>query len=217
MTKRIATGKTAAVIVVVVVVLIAAFALVLADLEGGEAGPSELPGMTLVYEVHGPAITVGDNSVAPYKEIRRLEYRSRTDWTETVIESPTIDVGRYGTTSNVGAYVSLNGTTLTEHDPLDGRISESTIDDGSTFVPNSAFVFVHMPTMPFGEDVPGVPVTTDARVCFNSDCEENASGVRYSANNRKTVVVFEGDNWIIPIKLGDIFSLRSADIQAPGP
>ena len=182
MTKRIATGKTFAVTVVVVVVLIAAFALVLADLEGGEAGPSELPSMTLVYEVHGPAITVGDNSVEPYKEIRRLEYRSRTDWTETVIESPTIDVGRYGTTSNVGAYLSLNGTVLTEHDPLDGSIRESTMDDNSTHVPNAAFVFVHMPTMPFGEDVPGVPVTTDARVCFNGDCEENAPGVRYSAS-----------------------------------
>ena len=216
MTKRIATGKTVAATVVVVVVLIAAFALVLADLEGGEAGPSELPSMTLVYEAYGPAITVGDNSVEPYKEIRRLEYRSRTDWTETVIESPTIDVGRYGTTSNVGAYLSLNGTVLTEHDPLDGSIRESTMDDNSTHVPNAAFVFVHMPTMPFGEDVPGVPVTTDARVCFNSDCEENAIGVRYSAN-RTTVVVFEGDNWIIPVKLGDIFSLRSADIQAPGP
>ena len=216
MRKRIATSKTVAVTAVVVVVLIAAFALVLANLEGGEAGPGELPSMTLVYEVHGPAITVGDNSVEPYREIRRLEYRSRTDWTETVIESPTIDIGRYGTTSNVGAYVSLNGTTLTEHDPLDGSISESTIDDGVTFVPNSAFVFVHMPTMPFGEDVPGVPVTTDARVCFNSDCEENAIGVRYSAN-RTTVVVFEGDNWIIPLESGEIFSLRSADIQAPRP
>ena len=67
MTKRIATGKTVAVTVVVVVVLIAASALVLANREGGEAGPSELPSMTLVYEVHGPAISVGDNSVAPYK------------------------------------------------------------------------------------------------------------------------------------------------------
>ena len=216
MTKRIATWKTVSAIVVVIGSLIAAFALVLANLEGGEAGPSELPNMTLVYEVNGPAITVGDNSVEPYKEVRRLEYRSRTDWTETVIESSTIDVGRYGTTSNVGAYVSLNGTTLTERDPLDGSISESTIDDGVTFVPNAAFVFVHMPTMPFGEDVPGVPVTTDARVCFNSDCEENATGVRYSAN-RTTVVVFEGDNWIIPLESGEIFSLRSADIQAPGP
>ena len=216
MAKRVATGKTVSAIVVVIGALLAAFALVLANREGGEAGPNELPSMTLVYEVNGPAISVGDNSVVPYKEIRRLEFRSRTDWTETVIESPTIDVGRYGTTSNVGAYVSLKGTVLTEHDPLDGSISESTIDDGATFVPNAAFVFVHMPTMPFGEDVPGVPVTTDARVCFNSDCEENATGVRYSAN-RTTVVVYEGDNWIIPLEYGEIFSLRSADIQAPRP
>ena len=216
MTKRIATGRTATVTVVVVVVLIAASALILANREGGEAGPSELPGMTLVYETYGPAVTVGDNSVEPYREIRRLEYRSRTDWTETVIESPTIDLGRYGSGSNIGAYLSLNGTVLTEHDPLDGRISESTIDDGVTFVPNAAFTYVHITTMPFGDDVPGVAVTTEARVCFNGDCEENATGVRYTSG-RTSLVVFEGDNWIIPLEYGEIFSLRSADIQAQRP
>ena len=216
MTKRIATGRTVSAIVVVVVALIAALALVLANREGGEAGPSELPGMTLVYETYGPAISVGDSSVVPYKEIRRLEYRSRTDWTETVIESPTIDVGRYGTTSNVGAYVSLKGTVLTEHDPLDGSISESTIDDGATFVPNAAFVFVHMSAIFLDDEVPGVAVTTEAQVCLNGDCEEKATGVRYTYG-RTSVVVFEGDNWIIPLEYGEIFSLRSADIQAQRP
>ena len=216
MTKRIATGRTAAVTVVAVVVLISAFALVLANREGGEAGPSEPPGMTLVYEVNGPAISVGDNSVAPYKEIRRLEYRSRTDWTETVIESPTIDLGRYGSGSNIGAYLSLNGTVLTEHDPLDGRISESTVDDGVTSVPNAALTFIHMSAIFLDDEVPGVAVTTVAQVCLNGDCEEKAPGVRYTYG-RTSVVVFEGDNWIIPLEYGEIFSLRSADIQAQRP
>ena len=35
--------------------------------------------------------------------------------------------------------------------------------------------------------------------------------------SRTTVVVFEGDNWIIPLESGEIFSLRSADIQAQRP
>ena len=216
MTKRIATGRTAAVTVVVVVVLIAASALVLANLEGGEAGPSELPGMTLVYETYGPAVTVGDNSVEPYKEIRRLEYRSRTDWTETVIESPTIDLGRYGSGSNAGSFLRLDGRVVTDYNAMTGSISESAVDDGSISVPNAAFTYVHITTMPFGDDVPGVAVTTEARVCFNGDCEENATGVRYTSG-RTSMVVFEGDNWIIPLEYGEIFSLRSADIQAQRP
>ena len=133
-----------------------------------------------------------------------------------MIESPTIDLGRYGSRNNAGSYLRLDGTVITEYDAMVGSTDERAVDDGATFVPNAAFSFVHMATMPFGEDVPGVPVTTDTRVCFNSDCEENATGVRYSSN-RTTVVVFDGDNWIIPVKLGDIFSLRSADIQAPIP
>ena len=92
MIKRIATGKTVSVTAIAVVALIAAFAIVLVNRAGGEASPSELPSMTLVYEVYGPAVTVGQNAVDPYKETRRLEYRSKSDWTETVIESPTIDL-----------------------------------------------------------------------------------------------------------------------------
>lgn len=216
MLKGTTKGKTISVVVVTIGAMIAAFVLVFADQEGGEASPSELPSMTLVYEVFGPAITVGDDEVPTYKEVRRLEYRSKTDWTETVLESPSIDVGRYGTVSNVGAYLSLNGTVLTEYDPLDGTTSKSTIDDGVTVVPNGAFAFAHGPTKPLGDDVAGVAVTTDAHVCFNTGCEDNVGAVRYSTE-RMSVEVLEGDNWIIPVKLGDLFILRSAEIEAAKP
>ena len=216
MTKKIATSKTVSVTIVAIVALMAALAIFLANRAGGEASRSELPSMTLVYEVYGPAVTVGDDSIASYKETRRLEYRSKTDWTETVIESPTIDLGRYGSGSNVGSYRRLNGAVLTEYDPLDGSTSESTIDTDVIFIPDAAFSFAHTsPVEPLG-NVSGVEVTTDARVCFNSECEQNASGVKYSANG-VTLVVLEGDNWIIPLEFGNGFVLKSADIQASKP
>ncbi len=216
MIKRIATGKTVSVAVVAVVALIAAFAIFLSNRECGEASPTELPNMTLVYEVYGPAVTIGDNSVAPYKETRRLEYQSKTNWTETVIESPTINLGRYGSDSNVGSYRTLKDRVLTEYNPLDESTLESAIDNGVTYIPNAAFTFVHTsPVKPLG-NVSGVSVTTEARVCFNSECEENASGVKYSANG-VNLVVLEGDNWIIPLEFENGFVLRSADIQASKP
>ena len=216
MIKRIATGKTVYVAVVAIVALIAAFAIFLSNREGGEASPTELPSMMLVYEVYGPAVSVGDNSVDPYKETRRLEYRSKTDWTETVIESPTIDLGRYGSGSNVGAYVKVQGTILTEYEPLGGSTLESVIDEGATQIPNAAFTFVHTsPDKPLG-DVQGVAVTTDARVCFNNECEENARGVKYTAGG-VDLVVLEGDNWIIPLEFENGFVLKSANIQASKP
>ena len=213
--ERVRTGKKISMIVVVIGILIAAFALVLANQEDGEASPGELPRMTLVYDVYGPEVSVGGKGVSSYKEVRRLEFRSKTDWTETVIESPSINLGRYGSGSNVGSYRRLDGAIITEYDSLDGSIRESAVADDAIFVPNSAFTVAYMSTKPLG-DIPGVVVTTDARVCFNDDCQGNADGIKYSANGI-TLVVLEGDNWIIPIELGDGFSLRSADIQAPRP
>ena len=214
--KMSATARTVSLILVVMAVLVAAAALFFATRARNEDKPGYLPSMTLVYEIHGPPVSIGGSSATPYKEVRRLEYRSKNDWTETVIESPSINLGRYGSGSNVGAYRKLNGKVLTEHDPLDGSISESTIDDGVTFVPNAAFTFSHSSTRPLGDDVTGVEVTTGARVCFNGECEDNARGVRYSTD-RMSVVVLEGDNWMLPLELGDLFLLRSADIQAPMP
>ncbi len=213
--ERIRTGKKISVFVVVIGVLIAALALVLANREGSEVSPRELPRMTLVYEIYGPEVSVGGKGVSSYKEVRRLEFRSKTDWTETVIESPSINLGRYGSGSNVGSYRRLDGAVITEYDPLDGSIRESDVTADAIFIPNSAFTVAYMSTKPLG-DIPGVAVSTDARVCFNNDCEGNADGIRYSANGI-TLVVLEGDNWIIPVEFGDGFSLRSADIQAPRP
>ena len=200
---------------VAICALIAGLALILTIRAGGEVGPGELPSMTLVYEVKGPAVSTGDGSAPAYKELRRLEYRSKTDWAETVIESPTIDLGRYGTGNNIGSYLRLDGNVITEYNAMTGNTGESFVEDGATFVPNAAFTIFHMSTRHFA-DVPGVAVTTDAYVCFNGDCEESEKGVRYEYG-RTTLVVLEGDSWMIPLEYGDIFSLRSAYIQARRP
>ena len=75
--------------------------------------------------------------------------------------------------------------------------------------------FAHTSTKTL-RDIPEVAVTTDAQVCFIIECEENARGVRYSADG-VSLVILEVDNWIIPLEFGDGFSLKSADIQAPKP
>ena len=76
--------------------LLIVFVLVLAGRGESEASLGQLPPLTMVYEVYGPSITVGDRSVEPFRELHRLEYRSKTEWTDTVIQSPSIDRGQYG-------------------------------------------------------------------------------------------------------------------------
>ena len=219
MAKRITIKRKAlSVIGVAFIALLTASVIVFASRDEAEASPAQLPNMTLVYEVYGPKITVGVTNVQPFREVHRLEYRSKTDWIATVIESPSIDRGRYGTGSNVGTYIRVNGNTITEYDAMDGSTEESTVADDTIRVPNMAFALALGASNAKG-DTPGLTrsrVITEARVCINGECEENAGGVKYSGGGMN-LVVFEGDSWVIPLELGDGFSVRTAEIQASVP
>ena len=178
--------------------------------------PNPLPPMTLTYEVYGAGVQVGDRSIPRFKEIRRLEYRARNEWTETIIESPTLDLGRYGTGSSVGSYRAVKGGVVTEYDAMDGYTGTYAVERGIE-LPDGTFRYTHTPpTQPFGPAITGEAVTTEARVCFNGDCIDNAAGVKYIKGNR-TLVVLEGDGFILPIQSGDHFLLKSAEIQANRP
>ena len=81
----------------------------------GPAGPviPEWPPFTMVYETNGIVYSIGSSPSVTTREVRRLEYQSRTQWTDTVIEAPTITT-RVGSTSRVGASTRLNGDSYTE-------------------------------------------------------------------------------------------------------
>ena len=113
-----------------------------------------LPPMTMVYEVYGPSISVGERSIEPFKELHRLEYQSETEWVDTVIESPSVDLGRYGVGSNVGSYTRLDGRAIDEYDAMDGSMEESAVSEDSIFVPNSAFAYA-LATPNSIDDTPG--------------------------------------------------------------
>ena len=171
------------------------------------------PAMTLTYEVYGTGATVGHRTIPRFKEIRTLEYRGKNDWRETVITSPELDLGRYGTGTNVGSYYEVRGNTITEYDSLIGFTSSDTRDGSSTEIPNGAFAFTSTPVeSPLGPDVTGTGVTTDAQVCINGNCSDNASGVKFS-NNGIEVIVLSGVDYTIPMKYGDYFLLKSAVIN----
>ncbi len=106
-------------------VALCALALAFANRAGPKL-PDPLPPMTLTYEVYGASVSVGDRSIPRFKELRRLEYRSQTDWKETVVESPTFDLGRYGTASNAGSYRQLKDNVFTEYDAKMNSTNTST-------------------------------------------------------------------------------------------
>ena len=178
---------------------------------GDEAGSGRLPPMTMLYEAYGPSISVGDRSIEPFKELHRLEYRSETQWVDTVIESPAVDLGRYGTRSSVGSYTRLNGKSITEYDAMDGSIDESTVSDDTVFVPDPALALGTPDLLDHSSKFTKSRVTTSAKVCFNGECVENAVGILYESS--RTALVFVDDSRGIPLRLGDGFLVRSVEIH----
>ena len=208
--KRITLASVAALGVV-----LCAFALAFANATRPDP-PGSLPPMTLTYEVSGPEIGVGDRTIGDYRETVRLEYRSKTDWTETIIESPTHDLGRYGAGTNQGSYRKLKGNVVTEYDAMDGSTGTYTVGDW-TELPNATFAYTRAPVVdPLGPGITSEAVTSEARVCFNGDCRDNAAGVKYTKDGRE-IVLLQGDGFVLPIKNGDLFVLKTAEIQADRP
>ncbi len=209
--KRVAFASVAVLGVVMITLAVLAFTN-----RTGPNLPDPLPPMTLTYEVYGASVSVGNRSIPRFKELRRLEYRSQNDWTETVIESPTLDLGRYGTGSDVGLYMTVKGNAETEYDAMTDTTNTSTLGSG-VHLPNGTFGMIYAPVAhPLGPDITGEAVTTNARVCFNGDCADNAAGVKYTKDGR-TLVVLEGVGFTLPIQNGDHFTLKSAEIQADRP
>lgn len=179
-----------------------------------------LPSMTMVYETYGASISLGDRSIDPFKEVHRLEYRSKTDWVDTVIESPSIDLGRYGVRSYVGSYKSVKGNTVIEYTAADGGTYESSISEHSTFYPGPAFPNARG-LAGFTDDLAkagGIEksqVVTGATVCSGDECRENVTGDRYTGNGLDMVVLTDSD-WVIPLRMGDGFLVRKVEIHDDG-
>ena len=213
MIRKITAHKRLALATLAVALGAAIIALGLAFASPSKPGLSDpLPPMTLTYEVYGPSIGVGTRSIPRFKEIRRLEYRGENDWTETVITSPTLDLGRYGTGSNVGSYITVKGNTETFHDAMDGSTDTTVLDADTIHMPFDALGYAYTPagTAPVVGMDAGVSVALDARVSVGGKPIQNARGIKYTKGDRE-IVMYEGDGFVLPVRTG-IFTLKSVDI-----
>ena len=188
-----------------------------ANPSGVGTSPSDMPPMTMIYEVDGDSYKVGDRSIPVYKELRRLEYVSKTNWIDTVIESPSVDLGRYGTRSAVGSYTRLEGNTITEFDAIDGTTEVDTVASDAVFLPARAFSYGLLSRNLFDTDpdIARSAVPSEASACVNGECEAEAPALRYTGNGVDVVILdVESESWMIPLKLGDEFLVKSIDIQS---
>lgn len=89
------------------------------------------PAFTMTYETDGIVYSIGSSQAQTTREIRRLDYQSATEWTDIVIEAPTIPTS-VASTSRVGSYMALSGNSLTESESAGEKYS-STVEEDTTY------------------------------------------------------------------------------------
>ena len=172
-----------------------------------QSASTDWPPLTMTYEVPGAPAMVGDEALSG-TEIRRIDYASKTSWTDTVIEAPSIET-TVGTFSPVGSFRRLDGGVITEYDSISNTTSTMTELDGVSHVAGSAFVRYSIDELQ-RRGFKFQRVTTGSKVCFESSCEENAGGISLSHNGQK--YVFVDDVRGIPLKIGSSF-FRVREVQ----
>ena len=180
-----------------------------------DASSSEVsywPALTMVYEKDG-ATSNGKTT----REVHRLEYRSVTDWTDTVIESDPIEFPPLGTESTAGSYQRLKGKKVEFYDSTTNDVSVDKRTDESIYVPNAHLIplyyFVANPNKA-PDGTPYTETTTTTTVCYRSECEENVSGLAFKWGGGLERIVLDDKRWGIALKSGDSFVVRELILDA---
>ena len=138
------------------------------------------PTLSMVYETDGAVVSVGSGPAQTIREVRRLDYQSKTQWGDTVLEaSPSVQTS-VGQFSRVGSYAQLDGDAYTEFNALDGAESEKTISEET--IKKGATRLAGPNMRPFPIEESGIETTatnTTATVCFQEKCTDNAQGLLY--------------------------------------
>ena len=166
------------------------------------------PSFTMLYVADGVVYSIGDSPAVTTREVRRLDYTSPSQWTDTVVEAPSIDTP-VGTDTRVGFITQLKGNSYTESNSSGEITHTDTAEDDTT-------ILVSGVPAPFPIEASGVTTTvtsTTAKVCFLDECTENAAGRLYRKPNGNEFVYVD-DARGIPLRMGETFVVREIRIKS---
>ena len=163
------------------------------------------PPFTMEYEVNGQT-SPGER---PPRHVHRLEYRSKTDWTDTIIKAPSIE-NRYGVFSHIGTFQQVKDDVFTDYDSVTGLTSTDRIEDGTTRVPRMGLI-PHPVQLLQDQGFRFVRKPTVAKVCFLDECEERAAGVSFLDEGQERIIL--DDVRGIPLRVGDNFVVRELRVH----
>ena len=195
-------------LVIIAIIAVAVVAVIRSNVAAQSAN-TDWPSLTMTYEIKGPSTLVGDTEQSS-TEVRRMEYTSKETWTDTITEAPDIET-TVGTFNPTGSFISLNNGVITEYDAITRTTSTVDATEGVSHVAGAAFVRNSIEKLQErGHEFKRVQ--TEARVCFQSVCQDNASGISMEYNDQE--YIFVDDVRGIPLKRGNTsFKVREVVIN----
>ncbi len=186
------------------IIIVAAVALFLSFGGTSQAKTEHWPPLTMVYEKDGQNF-----NGTIIRETYRLEYKSKSDWKETVIASDPIESIALGTITYVGSYESKKGELIESYnsitDDTDFDRSEHNTFPNQFVLPMHIFVDADLDSDPprtrYGEALSAAATTT--KVCYQSECEDNATGLAFDRGLAGEWIVLNDYRWAIPLRVGD--------------
>lgn len=163
---------------------------------------------TMVYQVEGEFASVGNRPIQ-VTEVHRLDYKSKTEWTDTTIEATPIDT-RYGTFSNEGSYEKLSDGVYTSFHAIGDTTDTEKVDPDTRRLPNRFLIPYQMQAL-IASGAEPQRVATDALVCVQTDCDDHAEGLAFTFDSG-VVKVFAADSEGIPLRMGDSFIVKELHI-----
>lgn len=175
------------------------------------------PALTMKYQATGKFHSVGENPPVTSTIGFKLTHYANGDWKEEIISAPDVTTS-LGVFNRTGSYQSVTGDTYTRYDVESGTTETEVIPAGHTWSPQA--MIYPMPLAKLDEHYAGTRrlVNTTARVCFQTACENNASGWLYELPNGNRYVLAD-DQRGIPISLGhlNITEVRVSSNKLPAP
>ena len=212
------TQRRAIVLVAVALLsIVAAGVLFLSFGRTFKAETSYWPSLTMVYEIDGQ---VYNGTVI--RETHHLVYNSSSDWTDTIIASDPIESLALGTITAAGSYMRRNGDEFKIYDSIT-KDAEVTQEPDKTVIPNQFLAPLEVfeegadlesesPLTRNGESLS--EVSTTSKICYQSDCENNASGLAFDRGGSSQWIVLDDSRWWgIPLKVGDKFIVHELTLD----
>jgi hypothetical protein len=163
----------------------------------------------MIYEVSGPTVSGSEATGKKSVEVHRLDYQSRDQWEDEIIESEPL-VTRVGSFTNTGSYQSLLGGEYTTYSSVTDDITTEKVEAGVHMIPRNNLSPFPIQTIEDAYNIRLTRIGTKSRVCFYNQCEENAEGLLLVDEGRE--MVFANDARGIPLITGS-FIVREVRIH----